>query len=466
MDITRSRWRRSFVAGALLVGLSLLAWSTLASLAQGGGSIGFGAPHPAQVGTGDPPTWVEIVLTGTEVYGYQFKLHFDPAMLEAVDSEFVDSFVKAELTPPGWSGTIDNVAGTVLFAATQLYPTPPASGSGVVARVAFRGRWNADLPDYTALEIRQASVANKEGMKEDLSDAFHWVLILVPVNITAEVKGECGPGWLPGECLSTTLTLSGQNLYGYQYRVAFDPALLQASGAGFYDAFLKADYRPPGWAATIDNVAGQVRFAATQQYPEPPATGSGSVGWICFHQVDGLTGPQTTTVEVAGVLASTKDGVGMIGEGIADTITLQPIVTVYGQVQMQGRSEFTRCVASALGTLVTDVSDKEGWYTLTLCSGVYTVALEMERYLDTWRSVNASLGQVLLPTVQLLGGDCDPTDDDVVDIADLSTIGSKYGQQVGSLTENADINADGWVDILDIAIAGGNYMKESPVPWP
>ena len=186
-------------------------------------------------------------------------------MLEAVDSEFVDSFVKAEATPPGWSGTINNVAGTVLFAATQLYPTAPVSGSGVVARVAFRGRWNPDLPEYTRLDIRPASLATKEGLKENLGDAFHFVLVLVPVKVTVGVKGECGLDWLPGECLSTTLTLSGQNLYGYQYRVGFDPSLLQASGAGFYDGFVNADFRPPGWSATIDNVAGEVRFAATQE---------------------------------------------------------------------------------------------------------------------------------------------------------------------------------------------------------
>ena len=97
---------------------------------------------------------------------------------------------------------------------------------------------------------------------------------------------------------------------------------------------------------------------------------------------------------------------------------------------------------------------------------MYDVALEMERYLDTWRSVTANLGKIELPDALLLGGDCDPTNDDIVDISDMSTIGGKYGQLVDALIEAADINADGWVDILDISIAGGNYMKTSPVPWP
>ena len=63
----------------------------------------------------------------------------------------------------------------------------------------------------------------------------------------------------------------------------------------------------------------------------------------------GLTGPETTYVEVEDVLASTREGVGMVGEGVSDTVSLQPIVTVFGQVEMQGRGVFTRCVASALG---------------------------------------------------------------------------------------------------------------------
>jgi hypothetical protein len=138
---------------------------------------------------------------------------------------------------------------------------------------------------------------------------------------------------------------------------------------------------------------------------------------------------------------------------------------VYGLVRMQGRTHYTSCVASAFSTPVWDTTDPAGWYTLTLCSNAdYTVALEMGRYLDTWRSVTTVAGPNLLPTVRLLAGDV--SDDDLVDIVDMSIIGGMYAHIVDALTERADVNADGEIDILDISLAAGNYMKVSPVPWP
>jgi len=56
--------------------------------------------------------------------------------------------------------------------------------------------------------------------------------------------------------------------------------------------------------------------------------------------------------------------------------------------------------------------------------------------------------------------------DDLVDIVDMSLIGAKYGYTVEPLTEQADVNADGVIDILDISLAAGNYTKASPVLWP
>ena len=464
MDIERPCWRRTLWVLAFAAALWLVAWGSLFIRAQGSAEFGFGGPTPLQIGVGDPPTWVEIVLTGTELYGYQFELTFDPTMLEAVSGEFVSTFLKAEFTPSAWSGTIDNVAGTVRFAATQTWPTPPASGSGVVARVAFRGKWSASLPEYTQLAILDPVIAKLDGIREELAPAFRSVLVIVPVRVSVGIHGECGDGWEPTGCLSATTIISGENLYGYQYSVTFDPARLVASSAGFYHDFMRADLTPPGWSATIDNVAGRVRFAATQEWPALPATGSGAVGWICFSQVGGLTEPVTTTVGVSDPRTATKDGVLLYSTGISDTVTLSPIVAIYGQVEMQGRLNYSRCVASALTTPVTYTTQANGWYTLTVCSGIHTVALEMGRYLDTWRTVTATSGVILLPKVRLLAGDV--SDDDLVDIVDMSIIGGKYAQVVNPLTERADVNADGVIDILDITLAAGNYMKVSPVPWP
>jgi hypothetical protein len=62
-----------------------------------------------------------------------------------------------------------------------------------------------------------------------------------------------------------------------------------------------------------------------------------------------------------------------------------------------------------------------------------------------------------LGTITLVGGDV--TQDNVIDIFDLTFIAAHYR----STDPTADLNADGWVDIYDLAITSGNYNQSGPV---
>ena len=464
MNQCRLRIARLLATAGVAMGLCMLAWGSIKAVAQGE-SVGFGRPEPRQINVGDPVTWVEIVLTGTDIYGYQLEVAYDPFVLEAVSGEFVNDFVKAQSIPGAWNGTIDPLAGTVRFAATQLFPTLPVTGSGVVARVAFRGIWSAALPLYTPVTVQNARIANSEGQGENLSPATQNYLVVVQVVTSIGLSGECGDGWDGSGCIRATAILTGQNLYGYQFVVTFLPADLTVTSAGFSNGFIHAGWTPPGWSATFDNVAGTVRFAATQTNPDLPKTGFGEVAWICFAQPDDLVEVRVTTVGVEGVKASTIDGDPMYGEGIGQSVTLTPIATIQGRVELQGRTNWSLVEASTVPASTTDISDSSGWYTLRVCSGIeHKVVLKMGRYLDTWRTLTPGVGTITLPTVRLLGGDLD--NDDLVDVSDLTILGGKYYTAVNPLTERADINADGWVDLGDLTILGGNYWRTSPVPWP
>lgn len=274
----------------------------------------------------------------------------------------------------------------------------------------------------------------------------------------------------PGEILedngaiTSTLVLTCENVYGYQFVVTFDPQLLQADGAGFDDSFISPDYTPPLWSATIDNEAGTVRFAASQVRPALPVTGTGVIGWVRFVGQSAPTLPATATVGIHEPLLATRDGEPMTPTVMSGTIHILPKAVITGQVELQGRTDWGGAVAMAVQAAVTCTTDTTGWYTLTVAAGTYSVTIEMARYLDAEREVIAARGANPLPKVKLLGGDAN--DDDEVDILDASIIGGKYGLVVDPLTERADINADGIVDISDCAITGGNYTRTSPVPWP
>jgi hypothetical protein len=88
------------------------------------------------------------------LYGVQVHLRFDPQAIEIVDADPTRDGVQLE------SGTfpapdfvalnqVDNLAGTIDYAVTQLSPREPREGSGVAAHIIVR----AKQPSTTQIEI-------------------------------------------------------------------------------------------------------------------------------------------------------------------------------------------------------------------------------------------------------------------------------------------------------------------------
>ena len=85
---------------------------------------------------------VEIYVENVvDLYGADVRLSFDPALAQVADADPVASGVQIEilrdfLKPDFVVRKIaDNTAGTIWYAATQVNPTLPVSGSGALARV-------------------------------------------------------------------------------------------------------------------------------------------------------------------------------------------------------------------------------------------------------------------------------------------------------------------------------------------
>ncbi len=456
-----SCWLLALLIAAML---GVLTWSGVDIRAQAEHEIRVAVPPPGEVLAGGGEITVTVVVTASALYGYQFRVTFDPTLLEAAAAGFESAFLVPEYTPPGWAGAIDNLAGTVNFAATQLKPTPPATGSGVVAWVRFRAKTPSPLPVITQVALQGVRMATADGVRlEPVSVYDGWVTIVPPTALQVSVPA-------PGEILESdgpitaTIVLTCENVYGYQFTLTFDPTLLKAEAAGFDDSFFRPDYIPPGWDAAVDNAAGRVQFAATQFQPAPPATGSGAIGWVRFVAKTPPYAPTDAVVGISDPRLGSPDGVRITPEVISGYIRILPMAVITGEVQLQGRSNWSGAVAAAWPGGESGISDAMGLYTVTVPAGTYLITIEMARYLDAERTETLVRGNNPLPRVRLLGGDAN--DDDEVDIQDMSIIGGKYDLIVDPQTERADINADGVVDILDITIAAGNYTVTSPVPWP
>jgi len=101
---------------------------------------------------------VEVMAENvTDLYGAEFKLKYDPAVLAVQDSQPDQEGVQVEAGTflPADQGFVvanqaDPAEGTVTFAVTLLNPAPPVSGSGPLARVTFEVL--QDVPSTISVE--------------------------------------------------------------------------------------------------------------------------------------------------------------------------------------------------------------------------------------------------------------------------------------------------------------------------
>ncbi len=106
-----------------------------------------------------------ITIAGvTDLYGFDVRLSFDPAFLQVVDADAKTSGVQAlqgSFLEKGFTfkNTVDNSAGTLWFAATQLNPQMPKSGSGALILVTFSGV----QPGSSAITFTHVQLARGDG---------------------------------------------------------------------------------------------------------------------------------------------------------------------------------------------------------------------------------------------------------------------------------------------------------------
>jgi hypothetical protein len=128
------------------------------------GAVLHTSPQTAQLKVGDTTT-IDVMLADVHgLYGVEIHLVFDPEALEVVDAAPDTEGVQLEpgtLPVPDFvvQNEVDNGAGTIDYAVTQLPPSNPGEGSGVVARVTFR----AKKPSVSLVRFEQFLLADTIG---------------------------------------------------------------------------------------------------------------------------------------------------------------------------------------------------------------------------------------------------------------------------------------------------------------
>lgn len=149
---------------------------------------------------------------------------------------------------------------------------------------------------------------------------------------------------------------------------------------------------------------------------------------------------------------------------IPPTIMPNP-AQVYGQIIMPLRTDFTGVVVTLSlpdGSALQTLTDSRGVFTfVNLLPGDYRVDAGTTGYLSSQFAFALGEGQSLtLPPATLISGDTNA--DNRIDLSDAVLIAANFN--LTAITP-ADLNNDGVVDIRDLTAIGTYFGKAGPMPW-
>ncbi|MBN1261613.1 MAG: hypothetical protein JXB35_13125, partial [Anaerolineae bacterium] len=299
------------------------------------------------------------------------------------------------------------------------------------------------------------------------------------------------------------------NLFGLTFKIVYDTSWLTLNSTIFSAPWVNR------CAAIPPTTAGEIYYYCNLRAGDGEWTVDGdTVATLNFTTAAGTTGengPWETTLDISHAILDTSAGarngakIYVNNAGFNDpsaserdiTDTDDGKITILGQAQytgyvdLQGRANDSGALVSVFDSnarstavlLADATSASSGTYTtayvgatpLTIGS-TYWLLVDRALYLPTTLA-SADYGDsklldtrplTLLATLILLGGDA--TNDDTIDIYDLSCIGGDYGMTSG-FTEcggagsggSSDVNGDSLINIQDLSLSGGNwYLSESP----
>jgi hypothetical protein len=325
-----------------------------------------------------------------------------------------------------------------------------------------------------------------------------------PVNApSAQAVAQIYYDFCPGPDHTTTniMIKDVANLYSAHVRIPFDKNYLEIVSISTSTSI----FAPPGTVAPMDisafNASGEISFIATLENPQVPFNGTGTLFTITWS----VKGPCIDGVETLRIPAhvpvvppnppqlSDRDGMDIPYTTASPCINTCRRCQISGKVLLQGHTGPTGQRPDYSGTDIM-VSTERACPTNFTYSALWDwpgmikkqTASDGSFNIDAGRDKSClciyafqhgyltALGQgpypitstVTMTDITLLGGDA--TQDDAINIFDLTLIASHYGESHPASAEAAlaDINGDNKVDIYDLALTAGNSgMARGPQKW-
>jgi hypothetical protein len=163
----------------------VLALVLQAGLAQTGTALVCTDPVLLEIGEGQVETLQIVLVNAKNIYGIDLQAAFDPTVVQVVDADPKQKGIQMTsgvFLKPDYAvrNIADNKTGMLRYVITQVKPTLPANGKGIVLSIQFRGKV-ADTS--TKLTIKSAVIADLRGNKPAVTtqDAD---LVIVPKKLS------------------------------------------------------------------------------------------------------------------------------------------------------------------------------------------------------------------------------------------------------------------------------------------
>jgi hypothetical protein len=200
-----------------------------------------------------------------DLYGYDISLNFDPDVIEVLN-----------ISNSGWlTGasqvykTINNTTGFLELAFTKLTAVPGISGSGNLMDIRVRVKAPAETIQFTFITTGTYPTTLSNSLRQQ-----------IPYSVGSggnTLTHACElhfPETSRITCVRTTIPVRIEdifNLYAYDLRISYDPAVIQIHDVTFDNSFIEIAVYP-----IIDfSTPGTISVFGSKESPAPPSTGSG-----------------------------------------------------------------------------------------------------------------------------------------------------------------------------------------------
>lgn len=154
------------------------------------------APSAIEIPLGQADDVAIEVVDVHDLYGFDITAQFDPALVEVVDADPNSTGVQVAFGTFLNSGfvalnTVDNTAGTIRFAMTQLNPSEPKSGTGSLIVIHLHGK---QVTGGTPLTLVDVQLAKRDGNSLTTNLTSGTIAVVnsassVPVNTPIPTQG-------------------------------------------------------------------------------------------------------------------------------------------------------------------------------------------------------------------------------------------------------------------------------------